>query len=291
MEFSDLRKLQLIEVNLLMKFQQICEENNLTYYFVGGGLIGALRHGGFIPWDDDLDIVMPRDDYERFVDVCKQGIEDGYGLIHYDTKIDPHWHTVYSKFVDLESQIERPLTFQSFKEYVWIDILPIDGMPKSKIRRWLHMQHVLVMRYWLVLTDIEHLAALKERPFYESFILNFFRVIPIFKLFETRKVAKKVEACMKKYKLEESIYWCDLIGKYRSREIQPKERWGTPATLLFEGIEVKVPELYHEFQTHMYGDYMKLPPKEQQIAHEVTLLEHREIDFDFFENRSTRSKK
>ena len=96
---------------------------------------------------------------------------------------------------------------------------------------------------------------------------------------------------MRKYKIGTSEYCCNLIGKYRSREIQPKERWGTPATLLFEGIEVKVPELYHEFQTHMYGDYMKLPPKEQQIAHEVTLLEHREIDFVFYENRSTLSKK
>ena len=115
MELSDLRKLQLLEVNLLMKFQQICEANNLTYYFVGGGLIGALRHGGFIPWDDDLDIVMPRDDYERFVVICQNGIDDGYGLIHYDTSIDSNWHTIYSKFVDLESQIERPLTFQSFK--------------------------------------------------------------------------------------------------------------------------------------------------------------------------------
>ena len=76
---TELRKLQLLELNLLQKFKQICDENNLTYYLVGGGLIGALRHGGFIPWDDDLDIDMPREDYDRFVAICKDGLTDGYG--------------------------------------------------------------------------------------------------------------------------------------------------------------------------------------------------------------------
>ena len=164
-------------------------------------------------------------------------------------------------------------------------------MPNNRLARWLHMKHILLLRYWLVLTDIEHLAALKKRPFYETWILNFFRAVPIFKLFNTRKVANIVENCMRKYKKEDSEYCCNLIGKYRSKEIQPKERWGTPKTLLFEGVDVKVPELYHEFQTHMYGDYMKLPPLEQRVAHEVKLLNHRNIDFEALEKRSKVSRK
>ena len=291
MMLSDLRKLQLLEVNLLQQFQQICEANNLTYYFTGGGLIGALRHGGFIPWDDDMDIVMPRGDYDKFVEICKKGISGGFGLVHYDTNIDPHWHTVYSKFVDTQSILERPLAYQTFKEYVWIDILPVDGMPNGKIRRWLHMKHILLLRYWLVLTDIEHLAALKKRPFYETWILNFFKAIPLFKAFDSKKVANIVESCMRKYKIQDSEYCCNLIGKYRSREIQPKNRWGIPETLLFEGVPVKVPALYHEFQTHMYGDYMKLPPENERIAHEVTLLQHREINFEKLEENSKKSRK
>lgn len=290
MIISDLRKLQLLEVNLLQRFQNICNANGLTYYFTGGGLIGALRHGGFIPWDDDMDVVMPREDYDKFVEVCKKGIDGGYGLIHYDTKIDPHWHTVYSKFVDLQSQLERPLAYETFKEYVWIDILPVDGMPNSRFGRWLHMQHVLLLRYWLVLTDIDHLAALKKRPFYETWILSIFKALPLFKVFNSSKVARIVEGCMRKYKIKDSEYCCNLIGKYRSREIQPRERWGNPATLLFEGVEVKVPELYHEFQTHMYGDYMKLPPENERVAHELRLLDHREIDFEAFEERSKISR-
>lgn len=286
MAFSDLRKLQLLEINLLLRFQKICEANNLTYYFTGGGLIGALRHGGFIPWDDDMDIVMPRDDYDKFVRICKKGMEDGYGLIHYETDIDPHWHTVYSKFVDTQSVLERPLAYQTFKEYVWIDILPVDGMPNNKMKRWLHMKHILLLRYWLVLTDIEHLAALKKRPFYETWILSFFNIIPIFKIFNTSKVTNIVEKCMRKYKIQDSEYCCNLIGKYRSKEIQPKNRWGQPATLLFEGVRVKVPELYHEFQTHMYGNYMTMPPENERIAHEVTLLKCRDIDFETLETNS-----
>lgn len=291
MELTDLRKLQLLEVNLLQKFQEICEENQLNYYFVGGGLIGALRHGGFIPWDDDMDIVMPREDYDKFVEICKRsGVENGYGLIHYETIIDPNWHTVYSQFVDVESVIERPWAYGSQKQFVWIDIMAIDGTPNCKIRRWLHMKHILMLRYWLVLTDIKHIASKKKRPFYEDWVLWFFNIVPLFKIFKTNQVAQILESSMRKYKMKDSEFWCDYMGKYRSREIQPKERWGNPVTLLFEGIEVKVPELYHEFQTHMYGDYMKLPPENERIAHEAILLKHRNIDFDKMEMMSKKSR-
>lgn len=291
MELTDLRKLQLLEINLLLKFQEICEKNNLTYYFVGGGLIGALRHGGFIPWDDDMDIVMPRDDYDKFVEVCKKDLEDGYGLIHYDTKIDPTWNTLYSMFVDVSSVIDRPTEFESFKSYIWIDILPIDGTPNNRIKRWLHMNHILFLRYWLVLTDIEHRATPKKRPFYERWILAIFKTIPVFKMFSTRKAALSLEKCMRKYRTQDSEYWCDYMGKYRSKEIQPKERWGKPAILLFDGIKVKVPELYHDFLTQIYGDYMKLPPINERVSHHVTVLKTREIDFEALEKQSMMSRK
>lgn len=286
MELTDLRKLQLLEVSLLQKFQEICKENELTYYLMGGGLIGALRHGGFIPWDDDLDIVMPRKDYDKFLSVCNGGIEGGYGLVNSETDFDPNWNMPFSKIIDLQSEIEKPMAFETIKDNVWIDIFPIDGTPNNSIRRWLHMQHALFLRYWMILTDINHLSGKKKRPFYESWILALFTKIPLFKRINTAKVASLLTKCMRKYKYDVSYYCCNYIGRYRSREIHPRERWGEPAVLLFEGIEVKVPGMYHDLLTQIYGNYMQLPPENQRVAHEVKLLKHRKIDFKAFEERN-----
>ncbi len=284
MELTELRKLQLLEVSLLQKFQQICDLNHITYYFVGGGLIGVLRHGGFIPWDDDMDIVMPRDDYDKFIEICKTGIGNGYAIVS-------DWNYILSRFVDLESIIERPSAFEALQENVWIDLFPIDGMPNNVFLRWLHMKYALLLRYILILTDVSRLAGKKKRPFYEAMILHFFNYIPLFKLLKKERVCKMLDRCMRRYRYNTSKYCCNLIGRYRSKEIQLKERWGNPVSLVFEGIEVKVPHMYHEFQTHIYGDYMQLPPENQRVAHEVKLLRHRDVDFTSFEERSKISRK
>ena len=279
MELSDLRKLQLLEVNLLQKFQQICDENQITYFFVGGGLIGALRHGGFIPWDDDIDIVLPRNDYDKFIEICKKGVGGGYGIVS-------DWNFVFSRFVDFDSVIERPSAFEALNENVWIDLFPIDGMPNNKLLRWLHMRHALFLRYLLILTDVSHLAGKKKRPFYETLVLKLCNVMPVFGALNKGKICRMLEKCMRKYKYYESEFCCNLIGRYRSREIQPRSRWGNPVTLFFEGVEVKVPENYHDFQTHIYGDYMKLPPQNERLAHEAKLLKHRSLDLESLERQS-----
>lgn len=279
---TELRKLQLLELNLLQKFQQICDENNLIYYLVGGGLIGALRHGGFIPWDDDLDIDMPREDYDRFVAICKGGLTGGYGLIHRDTDIDSRWRMSYSEFVDLYSYVERPYFYESRKRYLFIDVQPVDGMPDNRLRRWLHMWHILFLRYLLVLTDIDYHTTRQHYPFYKKWTLDICRILPLFKIFGSRRISLMLEKSMKKYSIDNSIYWACLSGRYH-REIQPKERWGTPKEMSFEGIMVKVPEQAHEFQMHMYGDYMKLPPLGQRKAHGLILLNSRDLDFEMME--------
>ena len=284
MELSDLRKLQLLEVNLLLKFQEICKENKLNYYFVGGGLIGALRHGGFIPWDDDLDIVMPRNDYDRFLTICKENTEEGYG-------INSDWYYLFANFVDLESFIEYSSEFETKKKNIWIDVFPIDGMPKCKFRSLMHTKLIFGLRYLLILSNTERLVGKKERRFYESWILNFCNSVPLFNKLNSEKICYMMEKHMRKYSFEVSDYGCNFLGKYRYREIQPRKRWGTPATLLFEGIKVKVPELYHEFQTHIYGDYMKLPPESKRVAHNPILLKHRDIDFNTLEQNSIISRK
>jgi len=273
---TELRKLQLLEVNLLVKFQEICEKNNLTYYFVGGGLIGALRHGGFIPWDDDLDIVMPRYDYDKFVEICKNGIENGYGLIHYDTDIEPNWNTAYSQFVDLQSEIETTINYSTRKTFVWIDVFAIDGTPNNCIYRWFYVRYMFCIRYLMVLCDVNCRAGLRERTLLEKIILFIFRKLPILNFLNGKQVVRYFEKKVRKHNFYNSFYCCNFNGKYRMKELQPQKRWGTPMKLKFEDIQVSVPELYHDFQTHLYGNYMMLPPMEKRVAHNVKIIKTRE---------------
>lgn len=283
MELTELRKLQLLEVNLLQKFQQICKENNIKYFFVGGGLIGVLRHGGFIPWDDDMDVVMPRDDYDRFLEICRKGLDDGYG-------IESDWHYLLTRFVDCESIVERPSEFETLKENVWIDLFPIDGIPNRKFHRWLHIRLVLALRFLLILTDSEHLAGKKKRPFYETCILKLFKALPLFKSLNPEKLSHVMEKQMRKYRFKDCKFCCNYMGRYRTKEIHPKEQWGIPTIKQFEGIDVYIPEQYHEMQTSIYGDYMQLPPENERVAHEAKLLKHRDVDFELLEARSKRSR-
>lgn len=150
------------------------------------------------------------------------------------------------------------------------------------------MRHILFLRYLLVLTDIDSNARHPHYPFYKKWMLDIFRILPFFKIFDSRKISLMLEKSMKKYRSADSKYGANLSGRYRSRGIQPIERWGTPKERLFEEIMVKVPEQAHEFQTHMYGDYMKLPPAGQRENHGLILLNHRDLDFEAMEKNRER---
>lgn len=101
---TDERKVQELTLNTLNTFIKFCEDHELRYYFTGGALIGVMRHKGFIPWDDDIDIGMPRKDFDLFHDLLKKEMPDGFGICNRYTDTD--WHFAMSQFIDLQSEIE-----------------------------------------------------------------------------------------------------------------------------------------------------------------------------------------
>ncbi|MCD8106093.1 MAG: LicD family protein [Lachnospiraceae bacterium] len=140
---NDLNDIQKIEYELLKFFTDLCERNNLKYYVSGGTCLGAVRHSGFIPWDDDVDIDMPRRDYDKLIKLfsdrkvnCSRYevenifLENGEDLI---TKLVDKSHKIKISYAK-EEQSVRP----------WIDIMPIDGMPDSKIRFEIHWLHIIL---------------------------------------------------------------------------------------------------------------------------------------------------
>ncbi len=267
-------EVQELTLSLLKVFISISEKYDLRYYFTGGALIGVLRHKGFIPWDDDIDIGMPRKDYELFLKIMEEEPPDGCAICNRFT--DKDWHFAMSQFIDTESEIEIDLAEQKRQAHIWIDIFPLDGLPSNGFRRWLRVKHILFYRY---LIQIGHIATQvdshRSRPWYEKIILGFFKVVPAGKLLNTEKLLDRLDKVLKKSDFYTSEYAGNMLGRYREKEAVPKRYFGTAQKAKFEELEVRIPEDSHALQTALYGDYMTLPPEGKRESHNVKIIKGR----------------
>lgn len=267
-------KVQELTCSLLEVFIDICEKNNLRYYFTGGALIGVLRHGGFIPWDDDIDVGMPRTDYDRFLEIFDDIVPQGYGICNRHT--DKEWNFAMSQFIDLESKIEIDLAEKKRLAHIWIDVFPLDGLPSNKVSRWIRVKQILMYRYLVQLAHIEtQVDSHRKRPWYEKMVLFFFKKVPIGKALNTERLLDKLEKLLRKEDFYNAQYAGNMLGRYREKEVVPQAYFGMPKKGNFENIMVNIPEKSHELQTSLYGDYMKLPPEKDRVAHNVTIIKSR----------------
>lgn len=251
----------------LHKFVEICEAHQLTYFCVGGTVIGAVRHGGMIPWDDDIDIAMPRPDYERFLKLCKTIDLGHYELATPEMKGYPFF---FSKFCDKDTsliEIENvPCLYGIF-----IDIFPIDGTSSDKAEATR-----LMKTFKRISNKID--ATIAHLTFGEYLSLLFqpkqwgrmaFQTAAFFFGRETirKRLINKLNAIATSHDFNTSQYIANYGGAWAEKEIHPKE-WILPLTKKqFEDTEVYIPGNYHEYLTQMYGDYMQLPPEEKRISH------------------------
>lgn len=268
---SDIKKIQKIQLGILNAFISFCKDNNLRWYIIGGSLIGVLRHKGFIPWDDDIDLGMPRKDYDKFISLQKK-YPSGYSLINHKT--DKNWKFNFAQFVNNETDIIVNFNEQPRHCKIWIDIFPIDGLPENSFHRWLHMKHILYYRYLIQIANIRTQVDTHKvgRPFVEKLLLKLFHYIPMNKFINEDHILDKMTNLLKKYDFDDMKYAGNLLGKYREKEIVPKEYWDTPILLPFENIEVNCPKEYHKLQTQLYGNYMNLPPIDKRVSHDVTII-------------------
>ncbi len=273
---NDNKKVQELTLFTLNTFIKYCEKYNLRYYFTGGALIGVLRHKGFIPWDDDIDVGMPRKDFDKFHELLKDDMPEGFGICNRYT--DPDWHFAMSQFVDLESEIEIHLAEKPRKAHIWIDVFPLDGLPNSKIARWLRIKNIMVHRYMVQIANIStQVDANRSRPLSERIVLTLCKIIPVGKLIDTNKTIDKLEKILRKSDFD-SCEWCgNMLGRYREREVVKRAWFGTAVKGIFEGQHVNIPENSDAIQKSLYGDYMKLPPEKDRVAHNVTILKSRNI--------------
>lgn len=266
---SELRKLQLVELDLMRLFSEICEKYHLRYYLVGGTMLGAIRHQGFIPWDDDMDVGMPRPDYEKFLKIVDKELPEGYGSLNY--KKNKKYNRYFSRIVNKKVKITNASNTKTIVEDAWLDIFPFDGMPESKLRQNLHFWYMTVIRFFYHASCFDELVNLNRpgRPWYLQLAIKFVSWTHIGSGMNTKRLMLRVEKQLKKYDYDKSKYMISFFGAYMKREIVDKKMLGDGAKYKFEDLMLNGPVKYDEFLTHFYGDYMTPPKDADKDKHNI----------------------
>lgn len=272
---TNIEKIHEVDLNIVKEVVRICEEEGLIYYMSGGTLLGAVRHHGFIPWDDDIDLAMPRDDYEKFLKIAPKLLPENIQIVNYRT--DTKYQYYITRVRDIDTVVEEIRIGNDYRyTNASIDIFPLDGTPNSLWKRKIYFFRVMTHRALMSLCYKDSIDRSRKRGKVEKIFLAFMEKLPIEKIFDPYKEKCKIDKMMRRYKVDESDNIGCLMGAYRTNQIVPKCYFGKGKMYQFETITLRGPELYDKYLTQMYGDYMKLPPKEFQKVHFKILEIHGE---------------
>lgn len=267
-----LREVQLAELKIVDEIVRICNEENITYYISGGTFIGAVRHEGFIPWDDDADIAMPRNEFEKFMTIASSKLKKNFKLKYYKKdKIFPYY---VPKVVDTSVKLVDHSSANEKVVPCWVDIFPLDGMPNNKYLFKLHSFRLLADRALINLSDFDNVTKINksDRPLIEKSIMFLGKHIKLLRKMDTHKKMDKITKDLKKYPANKSLYYVNFMGSYKLKSVIPKRIYREGAYYKFEGRMLFGPKDFDAYLTHIYGDYMTVPPKEKRNKHFTEVL-------------------
>lgn len=259
---ENMRNIHEYDIEMVKVVKEICQKLNLKTYMLGGTMLGAIRHKGFIPWDDDVDLGMFREDYNKFLEEAQKYLPSNMKLEHF--KINPKYIYYSARIIHLDAEVEEE---RVGRYYAGIDIFPIDGTPNNIVLRNIYYFRVFFHKAIMSMCDKTHFDKKRKRSLIEKIIISVMSKLP-FQLFTSAYKEKVIiDKLLSKNRIEESKYIGNIMGAYRTREIIPKEIYGEGRMYQFEDIQLRGMEKYHEYLSMTYGDYMKLPPVENRKSH------------------------
>lgn len=262
---NNLRNLQLKMLEMIKYIDNLCQKNDIDYYIIYGSALGAIRHQGFIPWDDDFDIGMTYENYLKFIDVCdKQLDKKKYFLQSKDTERE--YYLSFMKLRDITTTlIEEGNHDKKITYGVYIDIFPIVGIPKNKIKR----KFIEINRAFAISSDINVIN--------NKIFASIFRILK--KIIGRDRILKICTKNCIKYSCNDYDDWCCIFdGDGMKVNMTTKEIMGKPKYVKFEDTKLPVPEKTEKYLQQVYGDFMRIPSekeiKQKEHTRFVLDLEH-----------------
>lgn len=257
----DLGEIQRLELKILEAFDAFCKEHGLTYYLCAGTLLGAVRHKGFIPWDDDVDVCMARPEYERMLSLFpREHTQERYYLVSANNGLP----RPFARILDRNTKTERELMKPENGNTLWIDVFPVDGLPSTQdegrklFKKKLFLDKLLIAKLckpWVGRTKA--IAVLR------TIFLK-----PLLSLVSTEKLVSRMDALAKARPFESSEYVGIINQAWRyADERLPRSEFEQPASVTFEGREYACCSCWEQYLVNKYGDYMQLPPEDKRQGH------------------------
>ena len=276
MEIEEKKILQQHELKILKELLKIIEKYDLKYYMLGGTLLGAVRHKGFIPWDDDLDIGIPRPDYEKLVSVLDGELVYPYAVHSLQSGLCDFSY-YYIRVVDTRLKLVRKISQKDVYLPVWVDVFPLDGVPdeQNERRKWLKKGYRLLQQYKISQFDYFYYTDNVRGGKYripKTLVKTVFRRLNFQKLMNTEKIWQKIDYHLKSYDYNGSHDLINFCGYWGIKEMFPKEVYGEGKLYPFEDIMLMGPVNYDYVLTQMYGDYMTPLPEGARDHHHIELV-------------------
>lgn len=268
-EKIDIKKLHKTILIIASEIDRICKKNDIKYTMGGGTLIGAVRHKGFIPWDDDLDLIMTRDNYEKFIIACKEDLGQEFLLL--DWHNNEYYDNGFLKVMLKDTvAIERGKEETKYPKNIFVDIFPFDRIPNSKV---LQIKQRCITYILIRLLQRKSGAKIGNLSPCKKFIYFVMKVLSY--LFKHDTLVRICEKEMQKYnKQNDTKYGCMAFGFYTYwKVIVDKSVFDRYIELDFEDCKFNAIQDYDLYLRQVYGDYMQLPPVEKRVSHGLVCVD------------------
>lgn len=263
-----LNELQKSLLEMFTWFHAFCERHGLRYYMIGGTALGAVRHKGFIPWDDDVDVGMPRTDYGKLEQLLREEPDERYILETPRTEAQDYFYP-FSKLYDTRTTLIEN-TRLKIKRGIYLDIFPLDGIGNSEEESKRNYKPIH-WKFNLLLTRVTGIR--QGRSKLKNAAVQIARLVPEAVL-NNKRLLLSLERDCGKYDFDKCAWVGNLVGAWRFRELMPGAYFGEPTRYEFEGQMMYGPQMADAYLTRVYGDWRKLPPVEKRVSH------HDFIEFD-----------
>lgn len=251
----------------LNNFDEFCNINNLHYFAAYGTCIGAVRHKGFIPWDDDIDLYMPRKDYER-LKTLKESIPSPYCI--FDNNLDGYYQP-YIKFVNNStSLLELPESM--IVSGVFIDIFPLDFAP-FEYERCKYLKNKYTRIYWRYINIFKRKSSWRDlfrqryRKHFSRILLGYLENRLVFSHIKSKVKSEFIKFKYSYFRYEKGKYVISYCGPYKEKEIMKSKWFDEYKYVPFENTHIRICSEWNMYLEHLYGDYMTLPPVGQRVSH------------------------